>query len=229
MTTSPASSVSDALAQRVAANLIGVHRRIASTGREPSGVRIVAVTKTFDVAHVRVAAALGLSAVGENFVGELCAKRDAAMDVSVAWHYLGALQTNKIQRIVACADVICGVSRLKELERIADHQSDQAVYVQVDFTEAVGRNGAAPKDVEALVGRGRTLGLDVRGLMTVAPMDRQGARRAFGATRSLTDDLGLVECSMGMSDDLELACELGSSEVRVGRALFGPRGVDAAP
>jgi uncharacterized pyridoxal phosphate-containing UPF0001 family protein len=142
MTTSPASSVSDALAQRVAANLIGVHRRIALTGRELSGVRIVAVTKTFDVAHVRVAAALGLSAVGENFVGELCAKRDAAMDVSVVWHYLGALQTNKIQRIVACADVICGVSRLKELERIADHQSDQAVYVQVDFTEAVGRNGA---------------------------------------------------------------------------------------
>jgi uncharacterized pyridoxal phosphate-containing UPF0001 family protein len=189
----------------------------------------VAVTKTFDIEHVRVAVALGLSTVGENYVGELCAKRDATKDLSVTWHYLGAVQTNKIQRIVDCADVICGVSRLRELERIADHRPDQMVYVQVDFTDAVGRNGAAPSDVEALVGRGRALGLDVRGLMTVAPMDLEGARRAFVATGSLADELGLVERSMGMSDDLELACELGSSEVRVGRALFGPRGVDAAP
>ena len=74
-----------------------------------------------------------------------------------------------------------------------------------------------------LVARGRVLGLNVRGLMTVAPNDRDGARQAFRSLGALADDLGLVERSMGMSDDLELACEFGTSEVRIGRALFGER------
>ena len=71
--------------------------------------------------------------------------------------------------------------------------------------------------------RGRALDLDVRGLMTVAPNDPEGARRAFRSLGALADDLGLAERSMGMSDDLEVACEYGTSEVRIGRALFGAR------
>ena len=229
MTTFPASSASAALTERVAANLTRVRERIASTGRDPTSVRIVAVTKTFGVESVRVAAALGLTAVGENYVDDLCAKRESTGDVPVAWHYLGALQTNKIARALDCAEVVCGVSRLKELERIAARRRDRVLYVQVDFTDGAGRSGASTRDVEALVTRARFLELDVRGLMTVAPTDVDLARSAFGATRDLADGLGLVERSMGMSDDLEWACESGSSEVRVGRALFGPRGVDGAP
>ncbi len=229
MTTSPASFASEELVRRVAANLAVVRARIASSGRDPSAVRVVAVTKTFGVEHVRCAAAVGLDAVGENYVEELEAKREAGRDLKVAWHYLGALQSNKIRRVVDCADVVCGVSRAKELEKIASYRPDQAIYVQVDFTGAARRNGAEPRDVAALVGRGRALGLSVRGLMTVAPTDPAGARSAFAATSALADDLALVERSMGMSDDLELACELGSTEIRVGRALFGDRGAGAAP
>lgn len=223
MTTFPASSADHDLAQRVSANLDGVRTRIASTGRDPAEIRVVAVTKTFAASAVRAAHDAGLRAVGENYVDELELKRDETSDVDVRWHYLGALQTNKIARITRAADLLCGVSRMKELEKIAACAAGKPVYVQVDFTGALGRNGAEPADVPGLVSRGRELGLDVQGLMTVAPVDPQGARRAFAATAALADELGLKERSMGMSDDLEMACELGSSEVRIGRALFGPR------
>jgi uncharacterized pyridoxal phosphate-containing UPF0001 family protein len=223
MTTCPASSAKGELFERVAANLFAVRARIASTGRDTATVRIVAVTKTFAPQYVRAAAAAGLKVMGENYVDELAEKRDEVTDLALTWHYLGALQSNKIHRAVLSADVLCGVSRLKEIERIASTRGGAAIYVQVDFTGSAQRNGAAPQAVAALVQRGRALGLDVRGLMTVAPIDPEGARSAFRATTALADDLGLCERSMGMTNDLEAACELGSSEVRVGRALFGPR------
>jgi hypothetical protein len=223
MTTCPASSVSDELVRRVAQNLADVRTRISSSGRALEGVRIVGVTKTFGVEMVRAARAVGLDDVGENYVDELSEKRAATSDVALIWHYLGALQTNKIARVTRAADVLCGVSRMKEIDRIAQERSGMSVYVQVDYTGAAGRNGAAPGDVADLVGHGRLLGLDVRGLMTVAPVDPEMARRAFLATNELASDLDLVERSMGMTDDLEVACECGSTEVRVGRALFGPR------
>jgi uncharacterized pyridoxal phosphate-containing UPF0001 family protein len=223
MTTYPASFASDELVQRVAANLADVRARIVSSGRAGESVRIVAVTKTFAPAMVRAASAAGLGDVGENYVDELRDKRAATTDLALTWHYLGALQTNKIARIVQVADVVCGVSRVKELDKIASLRPGLALYVQVDYTGAAGRNGAPPSDVADLVARGRGLGLDVRGLMTVAPPEFAAARKAFRATSELADELGLAERSMGMSDDLELACECGSTEVRVGRALFGPR------
>jgi uncharacterized pyridoxal phosphate-containing UPF0001 family protein len=223
MTTCPASSASDEIVQRVRDNLAAVRARIVSSGREIDDVRIVGVTKTFGAEMVRAARAAGLDAVGENYVDELTEKRAATSDVTISWHYLGALQTNKIAQVTKVADVLCGVSRVKELERIAAHRPGMALYVQVDYTGAAGRSGAAPRDVANLVSCGRELGLDVRGLMTVAPVDPGLARRAFVDTDLLASDLGLVERSMGMSDDLEIACECGSTEVRVGRALFGPR------
>jgi uncharacterized pyridoxal phosphate-containing UPF0001 family protein len=223
MTTFPASFASDDTVRRVADNLAVVRARIASSAPPGRSVRVVAVTKTFGAEMVRAARAVGLRDVGENYVDELREKRAAASDLDVTWHYLGALQTNKIAQVTKVADVLCGVSRLKELEKIASHRPGMAIYVQVDFTAAAGRNGASPEDVAGLVARARELGLDVRGLMTVAPVDPELARQAFVATDRLASDLGLVERSMGMSDDLEIACQCGSTEVRVGRALFGPR------
>jgi len=95
--------------------------------------------------------------------------------------------------------------------------------VQVDLTGAPGRNGAPLADVASLVARAREEGLDVRGLMTVASPDPRTARDQFARVEKLATDLGLRARSMGMSDDLELAVAHGSTEVRVGRALFGPR------
>ena len=229
MTTSPASFANHELHQRVAANLTEVRRRIVATGRSLSSVRLVGVTKSFTPDVVRVAVALGLSTLGENYVDELRTKHDATRDVGVEWHYLGALQSNKIARVLEIADVICGVSRVKEIEKIASLRPATPIYVQVDFTRDGVRNGAAPSHVALVVARALTLGLEVRGLMTVAPTGVREAREAFRATSDLADELGLVERSMGMSDDLELACECGTSEVRVGRALFGPRDPERGP
>lgn len=229
MMTSPASFASPDLVSRVAANLAHVRARIVNSGGDPSRVRIVAVTKTFGVDAVHAAAAVGLRTMGENYVDELCDKRDAVGPLDVAWHFLGALQSNKITRAVHCAEVLCSVSRMKELDGIARVQPGQALYVQVDFTGAPRRSGAPPTQVEALVRAGRALDLAVRGLMTIAPPDPDGAREAFRGLRTLADDLGLVERSMGMSDDLEIACEFATTEVRIGRALFGPRSVAGAP
>jgi PLP dependent protein len=222
MTTFPASSASELL-ERVGANLDVVRRRIVTSGRDPESVRIVAVTKTFGAPEVRAALQLGLTHFGENYVDELCAKRDVAPEAT--WHFLGALQTNKIARVLTCAEVLSGVSREKELTKIAALASATATAldIQVDFTGRAERNGAAPEEVESLVSRARELNLNVRGLMVVAPAEPSAAREAFVRTVALADALGLVERSMGMSEDLETACEVGTTEVRLGRALFGPR------
>ena len=138
----------------------------------PQSVRIVAVTKTFGVPEVLAASELGLSHFGENYVDELCAKRDVAPEAT--WHFLGALQTNKIARVAACADVLSGVSREKELTKIAALASASSVDIQVDFTGRAERNGVAPEDVARLVSRARELNLNVRGLMVVAPPEPRG-------------------------------------------------------
>jgi pyridoxal phosphate enzyme (YggS family) len=220
MTTFPASSANELL-ERVGANLEAVRARIAATGRDLDSVRIVAVTKTFGEQEVLAASELGLTHFGENYVEELCAKRDAAPEAT--WHFLGALQSNKIARVVRCANVLSGVVREKELTKLAALSSANALDIQVDFTRRAERNGVAPEDVTHLVSRARELNLNVRGLMVVAPPEAKEAREAFERTVALADSLGLTERSMGMSEDLEIACATGTTEVRLGRALFGPR------
>jgi pyridoxal phosphate enzyme (YggS family) len=223
MTTSPASFADHELVARVGQNLATLRARIVATGRNPATIRIVAVTKTFGVEAVRAAAANGLFDVGENYVDELETKYAQSRDLELTWHFLGPLQSNKIARVASCASVLCAVSRLKELERIASGPQRPALYVQVDYTGGVTRNGAHASEVAALVQRAGELDLDVRGLMTVAAPGPASARSAFANLAALCADLGLAECSMGMSDDLEIACEMGTSELRIGRALFGER------
>ncbi len=223
MTTSPASSANDELVRQVSANLAVVRGRIVAAGRDPLTIRIVAVSKGFGPHVVRAAYGAGLRTIGENYVDELAQKRSANADLDLEWHFLGALQTNKISRALDVSDVLCGVSRAKEVDKIAAKRSGASIYVEVNCTDVVTRNGASPQEVTALVDHARQRGLDVRGLMTVAPPDLAGAREAFHITSEMADELGLPERSMGMSDDLELACEYGTTEVRVGRALFGPR------
>jgi uncharacterized pyridoxal phosphate-containing UPF0001 family protein len=170
-----------------------------------------------------VAYELGVRDIGENYVDELCEKRGATSELDLRWHFLGALQTNKIPRAVACADILSGVTRIREIDAIAKVSPGHVVDVQVDFTGEGQRNGAPPREVPGLVAHARERSLVVRGLMVVAPRGEEETREAFLRTRDLADELGLVERSMGMSDDIEIACELGSTEVRVGRALFGTR------
>ncbi|MDA8310440.1 MAG: alanine racemase [Actinomycetota bacterium] len=215
----------------VAAGLASVRERITAAGGDPGRVRVVAVTKGFGVDAVLAALAAGLEDIGENYAQELLAK-DAALRAAqpegqgaagVRWHFLGAVQRNKVPALAPVVSCWQGVARSVEGEAIARRRPGAAVLVEVDTTGAPGRNGCAPDAVPALVADLGAGGLDVRGLMTVAPHADGDPRRAFGLVRALADGLGLPECSMGMSEDLELAVAEGSTMVRVGRALFGDR------
>ena len=122
--------------------------RIATTGRDPESIRIVAVTKTFGVDAVRAARGERTGDLGENYVDELCAKRAQSGDARPSRGTTsGALQSNKVHRVVACADVMLWRRHAsKELERIATFEPRRRLYVQVDYTGSPGRNGAAPAE-----------------------------------------------------------------------------------
>jgi uncharacterized pyridoxal phosphate-containing UPF0001 family protein len=228
ISTSPPSSASDEVAQRLRA----VRARIEEAGGDLSHVRIVGVTKGFGPEAVRAARAAGLVDIGENYANELAAKAtDVAADASpptFRWHFLGAIQRNKVARLAPIVGMWQSVARAEEGSRIARFAPGATVLVEVDTTGLAGRNGCPPDEVRALLPRLRDSGLDVRGLMTVAGPGPAAAQSAFETVRRLGDELGLEERSMGMSDDLEVAVREGTTMVRIGRALFGERPLQRA-
>ncbi|GAC1314261.1 MAG: YggS family pyridoxal phosphate-dependent enzyme [Acidimicrobiales bacterium] len=204
--------------------LAAVRRRIEAVARGRQ-VEIIAVTKGFGPEAVDAAVAAGLTAVGENYAQELLAKAavGAGRD-AVRWHFIGGIQRNKVATLAPHVGLWHTVDRPSLVDAIAGHAPGAPVLVQVNVTGDPARPGAAWEDVGALVSRGRDAGLDVRGLMAVGPAgDPEQARPKFAELAALAGRLGLSELSMGMTDDLEVAVAEGSTIVRVGTALFGPR------
>jgi pyridoxal phosphate enzyme (YggS family) len=186
------------------------------------------VTKGVHPRLVGIAARAGLADLGENYVKELEAKRRAAPEAT--WHFIGRLQRNKVPRIVAAADLIQTLEPGSATERLVDmaRQRDKELPCLVEVDAAGGRVGVLPDQAPAFIERMASMpGLRVTGLMTVAPLG-QDPRPAFSALRGLRDRMqgrveGVIELSMGMSADLEVAVEEGATMVRVGTAIFGPR------
>ena len=187
-------------------------------------VDIVAVTKSFGPEAYQAAAAVGLVDVGENYAQELVAKH-AELPAGLVVHFIGQLQTNKVRLVAPCVEVYESVDRPSLATEIARRAPGAAVLVQVDTSGGLGKGGCAIGDVPALAAHCSDLGLEVLGLMAVGPTTGgpEAARPGFRQVRHLVDELGLSVCSMGMSDDLEVAVEEGSTQVRVGSALFGAR------
>ena len=208
-----------ALARRVA----DVRARVAAAaGARP--VTLVAVTKGFGPGAVAAARAAGLDDLGESYAQELLAKA-GALGAGGRWHFLGAVQRRKVRLLAPLVRLWQSVDRVAAGVEIARHAPGASVLVQVNVTGQAGRNGCTWDEAPALVDGLRGLGLDVRGLMAVAGRDepRPQFRRLAGLARRLELD----ELSMGMSGDLEVAVEEGSTMVRVGEAIFGPRPVPA--
>ena len=219
ISTSPPSSASD-----VARRLDAIRERIERAGGEPSRVRVVGVTKGFGPHVVHAACRAGLTDLGENYAAELGAKAAAESgDPGVVWHFLGAVQRNKVAQLAPLVGLWQSVARAAEGERIARFAPGARVLVQVETTGLAARNGCSPTATGELVTRLGDLGLRVRGLMTVAAPGEGAAKESFETLGRLADRLGLEERSMGMSDDLEAAVAAGSTMVRIGRALFGAR------
>lgn len=191
------------------------------------GVEIVGVTKGCGVEAIHAAAAAGLSRIGENFAQEMVPKVQSARaaGVQVEAHFIGRLQSNKVRTLAGVVDVWQTIDRESLVLEVARRAPGARVLVQVNSTGEPGKGGCAPDHVEALVSTALAAGLSVHGLMTVGPTDgaAHSTQQAFRSTRAWVDRLGLSVCSMGMSDDLEIAVQEGSTLVRIGTAIFGPR------
>lgn len=186
-------------------------------------VRIVAVTKTFPAAAIDAAVGAGIADVGENYAQECVAKlAETSTDPTV--HFIGRLQRNKVRQLAGLIDVWQTVDRLELGREIAKRAPGARVMVQVDISGEETKGGCPLADTPQLVGALTDLDLDVCGLMGVALLaEPEAARPGFRELRSLVDQLGLQECSMGMSADLEVAVGEGATIVRIGRDLFGER------
>lgn len=214
------------LEDRVAQGVARVHERIAASGGEPGAVRLVAVTKGFGPDAVEAALAAGVSDLGESYAQELATKAGAVAHGTPAprWHFVGRLQRNKVKVLVPLVCLWHSVDRPNVVAELANRCPGASVLVQVNVCGRADRGGCAPAEAPALVAESVRAGLQVRGLMAVAPPGpAEDARPGFRLVTAMADRLGLVERSMGMSADLEIAVEEGSTMVRVGRALFGPR------
>jgi uncharacterized pyridoxal phosphate-containing UPF0001 family protein len=209
--------------------LAAIRQRIEAAALDPAAVTLMAVTKGFGPAAVRTALAAGLTVVGENYADELVAKVAAVADdpgPAPEWHFLGAIQRNKVPRLAPLVACWQAVGRIEEGRAIANRHPGARVLVQVDVAGLPGRGGVPPVEVTGLVSALRDEDLEVIGLMAVGmPGPPERTRPGFRELSRLADALSLPVRSMGMTDDLEVALSEGSTMVRLGRALFGDRPV----
>jgi hypothetical protein len=205
--------------------LARVSARIAATGRNPDEVAIVAVTKGFGVEVCREAMAAGLLVLGENRVQEALLKMEA-LD-GAQWHLIGHLQTNKVKQAAGRFALIQTVDSVRLAEAIAHHAPRQAVLVEVNIAREAQKSGVAPDQALELIKTVSTM-LDLQGLMGMGPSNGDPTP-AFTELRTLHEEAqqslgkGLPVLSMGMSGDFEAALAAGSTMLRLGQALFGPR------
>jgi PLP dependent protein len=210
----------------------------ARVGRDPAAITLIAVSKTKPAEAVAEAVAAGIEHVGENRVQEAAEKADrvrALLGRDPTWHLIGTLQRNKVRQALDLFGLIQSVDSVRLAEALSTRAKGRQVPIllEVYLGEDTARPGFRPADLDAAVTSILALpGLDLRGLMTVAPLGltQDQTRRAFSRLRELRDSvaasrpgLALHEISMGMSEDFSLAIEEGATMIRVGRAIFGER------
>ena len=206
----------------VALRVQQIREEVARASSTP--VAIIAVTKTFGHDAIRAAVAAHCDAVGENYAQEVLAKVEES-PIELPIHFIGAIQSNKVRQLAPYISLWQGVDRESVISEIGKRAPGAEILLQVNTTNEETKSGVRPQDVESLLAAGFKAGLAVRGLMTIGPTsgDLGDAEKAFLSLRSLADSLHLPECSMGMSDDYRIAVECGSTMIRIGSRLFGPR------
>jgi pyridoxal phosphate enzyme (YggS family) len=224
--------------------LSAIRERIAaaarSAGRDPSSVRLVAVSKTFPIDAVREAWEAGQREFGENRVQEALQKIHASADLEIRWHLLGHLQTNKAGKAASAFATIQSVDSVELVDKLdraaAEADVSPELLVQVDLAGEATKFGAEPNEARRILdAAARCTAARVTGLMTLPPVPDtpEDARPWFRQLRELRDrwqadgvpEAMLRELSMGMSQDFEVAVEEGATIVRIGTAIFGSRHV----
>jgi len=225
--------------ESVSERLQAVRSRIAAAarfaGRDPAGIRLIAVSKTFPAEAIGALAAAGQHEFGESYVQETLPKQAELREAGLVWHFIGPIQSNKTRSVAESFQWVHSVDRLKIAERLAAQRPPNLppleLCLQVNVSGEASKSGVAPGDLPALARAvARLERVRLRGLMAIPePTNDPAVQRArFRALRELRDalqaEVGTLDTlSMGMSDDLESAVAEGATMVRVGRALFGQR------
>ncbi|MEY3806519.1 MAG: hypothetical protein RIR69_1331 [Actinomycetota bacterium] len=188
-------------------------------------VALIAVTKSFGCDAIQAAASAGCDGIGENYAQELLEKTEAGC-IDLPVHFIGALQSNKIRQIAPFVSLWQSIDRSSLIDELARRAPGAQVLLQVNTTGEGSKSGVVPGEVEALHSHALRAGLVVQGVMTIGPTAGDHASRlsAFRQLRQIADSLGVSICSMGMSEDYREALDCGSTMLRIGSALFGPRG-----
>lgn len=223
----------------ISKNIVKLQERIRSAsqncGRDPSAITLLAVSKTKPASAIREAAAAGISQVGENYVQEALEKMAELADLSLCWHFIGPLQSNKTRAVAEHFDWVHSVDRVKIARRLSEQRPPGMAPLQICLQVNIsGEASKAGVSLAALADLARDVselpGLTLRGLMAIpAPGDTAAEqRRPFAALRRALESLQdqhpeMDTLSMGMSADLEAAIAEGSTIVRVGTDIFGAR------
>jgi len=223
----------------IAIQLETVHQRMQAAcraaGRDPSHVKLLAVSKTSAPEKVAQAFAAGQIDFGENYIQEAVEKIATLKGLPIVWHCIGPIQSNKTRLVAECFDWVHTVDRLKIAQRLSEQRPVDLpplqVCIQVNVDGGLNKSGVAPQEALALAQAISALPhLRLRGLMCIPEPspDFDSARLVLAKARQLFESLqaagfNLDTLSMGMSDDLEAAIHEGSTMVRVGTAIFGAR------
>jgi len=229
-----------AIADNLATVRARIRRAAESASRDPASVRLIAVSKTFPIDHVRAAAAAGQADFGENKVQEGLQKIAASSDLQIGWHLIGHLQSNKARKASAAFGWIHSIDSVDLLQRVERAAAEQAaspqLLIQADLAGEETKHGAPPETLDEIFAAARDCrAARVVGLMVIPPWseDAERTRPYFRRLRELRERLAaagvapamLRELSMGMSNDFEVAIAEGATLVRVGTAIFGRRHV----
>ncbi len=227
------------MAERVHEVRARIAAAAARAGRNVADITLLAVSKAQPADSVRAAAAAGLTEFGESYLNEALGKLEALAGLALTWHFIGRLQANKTRPIAERFQWVHGLERLHIAERLSAQRPVHApplnVCIQVNLAGEASKAGVAPAQLPQLAeALGALPRLRLRGLMCIPPAERDPERQRawFARLRELREALnaqgaGLDTLSMGMSADFESAILEGSTVVRIGTALFGPRSLPA--
>lgn len=225
-------------------NLNQIHERMRAacerTGRNASDVRLLMATKTVNAERIKLALSLGENLIGENKVQEYAEKWDELKDLDIERHFIGHMQTNKVKDVIKYVSCIESVDRIELIEKLDQRLQYEGksidIYLEVNTSNEDSKSGVNPANAIRLLQSIKQYDtLRIKGLMTIGlPSDNPAEIRpcfhTLVALRNEGQDAGLLpdfcELSMGMSHDMELAIEEGSTIIRIGSAIFGNRNYD---
>ena len=222
--------LNSAINHQLVADRIGdIQAEISSKSNNP--VKIVAVTKGFGVQAVIAANNAGIDDIGENYAQEMVAKKEMIAnenpDAALRWHFIGNLQRNKVKKIFSHVFLWQSVDSLALGEEIVKRCEEPQLLIQVNMTGVSNQGGLPPSEAPQFVERLQEMDINILGLMTIGDhRDREATLKHFQNLKTMANTLDLPECSMGMSNDYDLALEAGATILRLGTAIFGNREED---